>query len=105
MKDVRVFVHDGRMYQEPYHIWDTNVDGYIADWKETLFPMAKSKNKDHFVYCTKVYDCDDKIIELNIHMTALDEIEFNNRVNAAYEKEAKKGHSIWFGVWHKGTNY
>ena len=105
MKEIKVFVHDGRLMQEPYHIWDTNVDAYIAEWKQILFPLAQKADMDHYVYCTKIYDKDDNLIELNIYMQPLNENEFMKRTNFACEAEKKNGNSIWFGCWHKGTSY
>ena len=105
MKKVTTFIHDGNVRLEPLYVWDTNVDAYIAEWKEILFPEAKKANKDHYIYCLKLYDKDNNLIQLVIHMQPLDEIEFDKKVNAAYKVKKDVGLDIWFGCWHKGTDY
>lgn len=105
MKEVTVFIHDGSLYQERHHIWDIDVDTYIAEWGEVLFQKAKKANMDHYIYCTKIYDKNNNLFELNIYMQPLDNVEFYKRTNLVYEAEMARGNSVWFGVWHKGTNY
>lgn len=100
MKRITVWIHDGSIYQEPYHIWDTNINAYIAEWREILYPEAKKANADHFIYATKIYDSKDELTELNIYSVPLNDKDFTYRTdNLLREKRAE------ILAWHKGTSY
>lgn len=104
MKEIKLWVHDDRIYQEPHYIWDNNVSQVIREWKESVLPIAKEKNAAHFVYATKIYK-DDELLEVNLYSVALDDAEFIKRTDATYLNEKEKGNVVWFGAWHKGTSY
>lgn len=105
MKEVKLWIHDGRLYQTPYYVWNSEVEQVIKEWKESVFPIAKEKNLAHFVYATKTYGDDNQLLEVDLYAVPLDDIEFSKRTEEMYLNKKKNGHLIWFGVWHKGTSY
>ena len=98
MKEVRVFVHDGRIYQVPYHIYTDEVMSCIRNWKESVLQIAKDANADHFVYCTINYE-DDGVTtkEVNLYTVPLNDEEFYKRTDSI--------RNAYIGAWHKGTTY
>ena len=69
MREIKVWINDDRIYQTPHWIYDTNVERYIEEWKDILFPECKQANADHYIYCTKEYDENDILQEINIYDT------------------------------------
>ena len=57
-------------------------------------------NADHYIYCTKEYDENDVLQEINMYMTPLDDETFHKRIALA-----QKDNRMWIGAWHKGTSY
>ena len=100
MREIKVWINDDRIYQTPHWIYDINVESYIKEWKDILFPECKKVNADHYIYCTKEYDDNDVLQEINIYMTPLDDETFHKRVAVA-----QKDKRMWVGAWHKGTSY
>ena len=101
MKDIKVWINDGSIYQIPHWIAAKDLHKYIHEWKQVLLPEAKNANADHFVYCTIEFDEDCTVKELNIYGQPLDDKEFFKRTDAV----VKDNPHTYIGAWHKGTNY
>lgn len=107
MREIKVWIHDDCIYQEPHYIMIdkySDIQKYITEWKEVLYPVAKEKNADHFLYAT-IISKDSIVQEINIYDVALDDEEFYKRTDNVYLYEKEKGNSVSFYAWHKGTSY
>ena len=106
MTDIPIYVHDGSLYLEPRYVLRTDVDKEIQAWKDVIFEKAKGINADHFIYATKTYNAvHDYLKKVDLYAVALSDDEFQKRINNSNAIAMKQCESIWFGVWHKGTNY
>lgn len=105
MRDIKVWIHDGRIYQTPRYVLENQVDDYIKAWKNELFEEAKRFNMDHYVYCTKTYNVENELIEIDLYQQCLTDEQFRNRTDEVSKDAAEQGNFVYFGVWHKGTAY
>ena len=106
MREIEVTYHDGSLVVYPRHIFENQVDEYINAWKNNdLLKKAKEENADHFIYLTKTYDDEGNIIELDFYCFGLNNDEFHKRVDSNNKYKAEQGYHVYYGVWHKGTNY
>ena len=96
MAEVKVFYHDGRLYQEPHWILDSDMVKLINEWKDQVYAEAKRQNKQHFVYCVKTYDKDDVLKAIDFYSTPLDDEDFYERTENVYATR-----NAFIGAWHR----
>lgn len=102
---VKVWIHDGQLYQVPHEIRETQVKEYIKSWRETLYPIAKKENQDHYIYSSTVYNDQDRITEVNIYMKPCSDDVFHTIIAANDKALASEGLYSIYGAFHKGTSY
>ena len=101
MRNVKVWINDGSLYQIPHYVRADKINQYIAEWGHVLFQKCKEINADHYVYAVKTLDDDDAMVkEVDIYMTPLDDDDFYKRTEAL-QKQKK----VIVYAWHKGTAY
>lgn len=104
--DIVVYIHDGKLYQEPHYILKSQGEDWIKEWKTSCFEKAKEINADHFVYATKTYNAiHDYLKRVDLYAVPLSNDEFEKRIKLNNEIAMKQCESVWYGVWHKGTAY
>lgn len=105
MADIKLWIHDHRIYQEPHYIAEKDVLPGIKEWGNSVIPHAKEEGKQHCVYATKETDSDGHTIEVNYYCVCLDDKEFFKRTDTVVEDARKKGNDITIYAFHKGTSY
>ena len=96
---IKAYIHDGSIYMEPHFLTESEIKGYMAGWKEAVFPEAKRIAADHFIYATQTYE-DDKLVRIDLYQVPLDDQEFNKRTANLLKQE-----DAIIKAWHKGTAY
>lgn len=105
MREIKLFNHTEGLYLMNHYVMENEVQNVINEWKANVRKDCISNNAEHYVYCTKEYDADNKLIEINLYATPLNDEKFYKRTRATELISKNKGNSIQFGVWHKGTSY
>ena len=106
MREIEVWYHDDSYYLTPKHVLEKDISKYIEAWKnDELFEYAKELNADHFIYMTNTYNQYGELIMVDFYSIGLDDAEFRKRVDENNAEASKHGNGVYYGVWHKGTNY
>lgn len=102
MREVRLWVNDGSLYQTPWHIPEDMVLQYIREWGHSVFPECKKANADHYVYAVQTFDDENDLLvkEVDVYMLPLNDEEFYKRTDAL-----KKKKKVLIYAFHKGTAY
>lgn len=105
MREIKTFNHTEGLYLTTHYTMENEVQNVINEWKSQVYEDCIKNCAKHYVYCTKEYDKDNVLIEINLYATPLDDDEFYKRTKTTEQLAAIKGNTIQFGVWHKGTSY
>lgn len=104
-REVKLWIHDGRLYMTPHWITEKGIPDGIKYWGDSVKEFAKEKNKKHCVYATKEVDKTGHTVEVNYYAVCLDDDDFFKRTDAVYEDAKSRGNNIMIYAFHKGTNY
>lgn len=105
MKEIKLWIHDGRTYMEPHWTTEQNVIPGIREWGESVLPYAKEKDKQHCIYATRETNPDGHTVEVNYYCVCLDDEDFFKRTDAVVNEAHEKGNDIIVYAFHKGTTY